>query len=95
MSLIAKNISIFNEITNHTIEYYIKNVYIIEKDGKQIKISENLILKEIAVYNNLGQHIFSSTQPKLKIDNLSSGVYFVEIITDKGKTIEKFIIKGN
>jgi uncharacterized protein YjdB len=57
---------------------------------------KNAEAKQIRIYNSLGKTVFTSNvvnnTNKIKVGNLSSGTYFVEIITTDGRReVEKFI----
>lgn len=53
---------------------------------------ENSIFKKVSIYNNLGQIVKRSKSTKINISNLPSGIYFLQIETDKGKSSKKLII---
>jgi hypothetical protein len=50
-------------------------------------------LERINIYNNLGQLVHSTSQMTVDTSALSSGLYYVEVITNKGKATEKLILK--
>jgi len=54
-----------------------------------IQLPEGLELQKINIYNNLGEIIISSNV--INTIELSSGIYFVEITTNKGIAIKKII----
>ncbi len=59
-----------------------------------LNIKSNGEIQEIAIYNNLGQLILSTTdQNKIDISNLNGGVYFCKVSSKDGNTIIKKIIK--
>ncbi|PNQ74817.1 hypothetical protein C1T31_01375 [Hanstruepera neustonica] len=58
-----------------------------------IEIPQHLELKGVAIYNDLGQLVTTTTKSIVNISSLSSGVYVVEIITNKGKASKKLIIE--
>lgn len=58
-----------------------------------IKLSNRLELENIIIYNSLGQFVSSTTQKIIDTSNFSSGTYFVEVITNEGKTTNKLILK--
>jgi hypothetical protein len=53
---------------------------------------ENSILIRVNIYNTLSQLIKTKTSSLINIENLKSGIYYVEIITNKGKSSKKLII---
>tara|TARA_R110002072_G_scaffold163357_2_gene315957 strand:- start:40944 stop:41876 length:933 start_codon:yes stop_codon:yes gene_type:complete len=61
--------------------------------SKMIRIarSEDITLKSATIYSMLGEKLLYSSQDKIEVSNLSEGIYFIQIITDKGKTIKKFV----
>ncbi|MBC7641453.1 MAG: T9SS type A sorting domain-containing protein [Flavobacterium sp.] len=58
-----------------------------------LTITNTANIKEINIYNTLGQLLQTFTQPSKTIDvsNLQSGNYFMKIVTESGVGIEKFI----
>lgn len=56
-----------------------------------IRLDENLELITIKIYSNLGQLIKSGESTTISTSDLSSGNYFIEITTDKGKATQSFI----
>jgi len=61
----------------------------------------NETISGISVFNLMGQKIIQTDNPKLNVneaeirmENLSSGTYFVEIVTDKTSYMKKIIIAG-
>jgi len=63
------------------------------KNQFTIELSDNLELKSISIYNNLGQFVSSTSKHSTDVSNLSSGIYFVEVITNKGKSTKKLVIE--
>ena len=57
-----------------------------------IQLKENIQLKKVRIYNNLGQLITSSKKLTINTSTFSSGIYFVEIETNKGKATKKLVI---
>ena len=49
-------------------------------------------LEQIAVYNNLGQKLLSSTTNIVDLSSLSDGLYYVEIATDTDRFLETVIV---
>ncbi|TGV03694.1 T9SS type A sorting domain-containing protein [Flavivirga rizhaonensis] len=58
-----------------------------------IKLNKGLILEKISIYNNLGQFILSTQKTVMNTSNLATGLYYVEVVTDKGKATKKLVIK--
>ncbi len=62
-------------------------------DILNISINNNLILEKVTIYNNLGKVVKVANDKIINIDNLSSGIYLVEVTTNKGKAVKKLIVK--
>ncbi|MDD7915535.1 T9SS type A sorting domain-containing protein [Polaribacter ponticola] len=58
-----------------------------------IKLKDDLKIEKLSIYNSLGQFIKSSKKLLINTSNLTKGVYFLQIYTDKGKAIKKMIIE--
>lgn len=58
-----------------------------------IKVEQNNILEKLSIYSSLGQLIKTSVSTTIDTSTLSKGVYFVEIMTNKGKSSQKLIIE--
>ncbi|WP_100610513.1 T9SS type A sorting domain-containing protein [Confluentibacter lentus] len=63
------------------------------KEELNINLNQGLELKQINIYNSLSQYLYSTKELKINTDNLKSGMYFIEIVTDKGKSAKKVIIE--
>jgi hypothetical protein len=65
------------------------------KDALTLSLAQGEI-KEIRVYNLLGKKVFQQkgNSQEIYLEDLSSGVYFLKLFTDKGSTTKK-IIKMN
>lgn len=50
-------------------------------------------IKSIAVFNMQGKEILKTNSNRVDVSNLTSGVYLIEVITNSGKAISKFIKK--
>ena len=61
-------------------------------DEFTIQLNGNIGLEKVSIYNQLGQLVKVSSTDTTGIQDLSSGIYFVEISTDQGKSIQKLII---
>ncbi len=58
-----------------------------------IQLENNTILENVNIYNNLGQLVLTSKKLILDISKLASGLYVVEIETNKRKSSKKMIIE--
>jgi hypothetical protein len=56
-----------------------------------IELSNTIQLQKVNFYNALGQMVKTTNTATTTISDLAQGDYFVEIITDKGKTTKKII----
>ena len=62
--------------------------------SKQIKIElNNSELLRVSVFNNLGQLIKSSKKTTINTIKLESGIYFLQVETNLGKTTKKLVIE--
>ncbi|MCB0453640.1 MAG: T9SS type A sorting domain-containing protein, partial [Aequorivita sp.] len=57
-----------------------------------IEISKNISFEKATIYSTLGKLILETSEKEINLENLSSGIYFVEVVTDKG-TVTKKIVK--
>ncbi len=55
-------------------------------------ISVNTNVKSISVINELGQEVLKSLSESINIESLSSGLYFVKILSDKGNGVRKLVV---
>ena len=58
-----------------------------------IQLKEGIRLEKANIYNQLGQLILSSSETNIDVNNLSQGMYFVEVITNQGNSTKKLIIE--
>lgn len=60
-----------------------------------IAVSENIVISKIAVYNYSGKEVIKSENAFNSIDVslLSSGIYFLQVITTSGQIINKKVVK--
>ena len=58
-----------------------------------IQLSNNSTLKNLNIYNNLGQLVLSSKEITIDTSKFNSGLYIVEVETSKGKSSKKLIIE--
>lgn len=52
----------------------------------------NSELQNVNIYNNLGQKVLSKKSLEINIENLKSGIYILEVISNTGKSSQKFIV---
>ncbi|WP_136482742.1 T9SS type A sorting domain-containing protein [Cognatitamlana onchidii] len=62
------------------------------KDFLNININKGLELKQVNIYNLQSQYLYSVKSSKIDVSNLSSGFYFIEVVTNEGKSAKKIII---
>ena len=58
-----------------------------------INLQENLNLEKVNIYNTLGQLIKTEKSNTISVNSLSQGIYYFEIITDKGKGTKTILVK--
>jgi hypothetical protein len=58
-----------------------------------IQLKENIVLKKVTIYNNIGQFIKSSKKLITDTFILSKGIYVLKIETDKGTASKKLVIE--
>ncbi|WP_347922943.1 T9SS type A sorting domain-containing protein [Pontimicrobium sp. SW4] len=63
------------------------------KSQFNIELKDGLELQKANVYNNLGQLVATETKPVIRASNFADGLYYVEIITNKGKATKKIAVK--
>ncbi|GGF26505.1 T9SS type A sorting domain-containing protein [Flavobacterium limi] len=61
-------------------------------EAVNISLSEGLTLEKVNVYNTSGQLVKTENKNSVSLNSLSKGIYFLEIITDKGKASRKIIV---
>lgn len=63
------------------------------KGALNITTKQDIIISSISLYNTLGQVMLVTSNPSKTIDvsNLTTGSYFIKVITDKGTSSGKFI----
>ena len=66
-------------------------------DNLMIETKQGITIQSITIYNTLGQLVKTqsvsdiNSQITLDVSTLKTGTYFITILSDKGKTVEKFI----
>ncbi|MBF8149041.1 T9SS type A sorting domain-containing protein [Winogradskyella sp. F6397] len=63
------------------------------KNQFTIQLNNTTELKNVTIYNNLGQQVLTSKKSVVDTSKLASGLYVVEIDTNKGKASKKLIIE--
>lgn len=58
-----------------------------------IDLSSDLVIEQVKIYNNLGQLIKQEVSSRIDVSNLTSGLYYVVITTNKGKTTKKLLVE--
>ena len=61
-------------------------------DKLNIQVPNNVIVQKVIIFNNLGQRVLETSALDFSISQLSTGIHFVDIVTDEG-TFHKKIIK--
>lgn len=56
-----------------------------------IKTSENISFEKATVYSTLGKLILETQEKQINLETLSAGIYFVEVVTDKGNVTKKIV----
>ena len=84
------NLLSVNTIEQHSVSVFPNPA----KSHFTIQLGDNngLELDNINIYNSLGQLVKSVTVNIVNTSKLSSGIYYVEIVTNKGKTTKKIVI---
>lgn len=65
------------------------------RDKIHLSTSANVTIEEVRIYNQIGnevQSVFAEFN-NVDVSELSPGLYFVEVLTDKGRSIQKLIIQ--
>ena len=62
------------------------------KERFLINLDENVELKKVNIYNQLGQNVLTSKKKSVEVQNLSNGIYFVEVMTSLGKSRQKLVV---
>tara|TARA_R110000850_G_scaffold277086_1_gene422373 strand:- start:105167 stop:106570 length:1404 start_codon:yes stop_codon:yes gene_type:complete len=58
-----------------------------------IDLKNEMQLKEVNIYNALGQLVLKNTEKLIDVDGLSKGSYVLEVISNTGKTAKPLLIK--
>lgn len=62
-------------------------------DQFTIQLDKDSELEIVNIYTNLGQLIHTTSENFVDTSTFSSGLYFVEVFTNKGKATKKLIIE--
>lgn len=57
----------------------------------QIQISEGMVFEKATVYSILGKRLLETSENQINMETLSTGIYFVEVFTDKGSITRKIV----
>lgn len=63
------------------------------KERFTIQLQEGLLLEKVNIYNSLGQLIKSTLKNQINTSTFSSGLYYVEIQTNKGKATKQLVVE--
>lgn len=58
-----------------------------------IKVSATESLQEINIYNEIGKRVKTTTGNQINVNTIPSGIYVVQIITDKGEHFKSIIVE--
>ena len=61
-------------------------------DYLNVSVKDDLELREVVVYNTFGQRLMVTTQDRINVSSLPSGVYYLSIETDQG-SITKSVVR--
>ena len=56
-----------------------------------VSVTDDLEIKEVSVYNTLGQRLMVSKQDQIDVSTLPSGVYYLSIDTDQGRVNKSLV----
>jgi Secretion system C-terminal sorting domain len=57
----------------------------------QIHTSEGIVLQKAVVYSILGEELIFTSEETVDFSKLSTGIYFVEVLTDRGSVTKKIV----
>lgn len=63
------------------------------KNVINIELMQGVNLKKVNLYNTLGQFIFTTQYLKISTSNFNSGIYFIEVETNKGNSVKRIIVE--
>ncbi len=56
-----------------------------------IEISKTISFQKTIIYSTLGKRILETSEKQINLETLSSGIYFVEVVTDMGSVTKKIV----
>jgi hypothetical protein len=56
-----------------------------------IHLSEGIVFEKATIYSVLGQQVISTSEREINMSSLSQGVYFANIVTDRGAMTYKLV----
>jgi Flp pilus assembly pilin Flp len=59
----------------------------------KIELKQGIDLEKVNIYNTLGKFISTTNNLKINTSNLTRGIYFIEVETNKGKSAKKIVIE--
>ncbi len=63
------------------------------KDILNIELNNGLVLKEVNIYNSLGQFMTVSSKLKIITSKFSKGIYFLEVETNEGSSTKTIVVE--
>jgi Secretion system C-terminal sorting domain len=57
----------------------------------KIRTSEGIVLQKAVVYSILGEELIFTSEETVDFSKLSTGIYFVEVLTDRGSVTKKIV----
>ncbi len=57
----------------------------------KIKTSNHIFFEKATVYSLLGKRVFETSSKQINLENLSAGIYFVKVVTNKGSVTKKIV----
>lgn len=63
------------------------------KEQFTIQLQEGLLLEKVTIYNSLGQLIKTTIKNQINTSTYASGLYYVEIQTNKGKATKQLVVE--
>ncbi len=77
-------------------QYVLSNFRLIPNpaiDEFRIQLQDRMELQKVNILNSLGQLLISTESRVVKTSSLGAGIYFVEVITERGKAAKKLVVK--
>ncbi|WP_445453013.1 DUF7619 domain-containing protein [Flavobacterium sp. 25HG05S-40] len=91
----TNSVTVFNPLLSNEFEF--NSIYSLSpvpaKNYLTITVKQDVAISSVSIYNTLGQVVQVSTNPSETVDvsGLTSGSYFIKIISDKGTASAKFV----